>query len=1083
MNNSINKISKSLLAVAMMGLSLTASAQTSRELKGRVLNADGEPVVGAVVNVAEDNKIVLTDANGDFTLKGVKADDEICAAAVGYENTIAKMDPNAGDFVITLPYALQPQDIEMPIAFSSKKVKYMTESRSVVEGEDLQRYPVTVLQNAFSSTLPGVETYEWSSEPGWTETQMYIRGIRTMNSSARNPLIIVDNVERDLSFLDAFPIDNITVLKDAAATAIYGMRGANGAILVTTKRGERGKTKIDFTQEVGFQALTNKMENQNSYNMALTQNRVKYLNGQDPIWSPEQIAEYKFVSEGGQYADDDIRRYKYFNTNWFEQLYRETAPVYKTNLQLSGGNDIARYYVSFSYLRQEGMWNKTATDWNDHFSTDHTLNRWNLRTNIDINVNKYLTVGLDLGGRIDNITQSLTSVFDLTTFGAVEATPMAPVFCPNGEVYSTGAYSGSARNPIQQMASGGRNKNRRRNLYSTLNVTGDLGVITPGLKTNLTLSFDAFDVFMSYQNNTYDAYTYDYNNADVQRVEDFTYTRTNTYAELSNPTARERANSYNINFNYGFSYDRTFGVHHVDARAFIRTYRNRVNTLDSENHQPAMLSSRRNLSWNGYLNYVYDDRYILNGSISRMGNDNYAPEDRWDTFWGAGAGWIVSNEKFLKNVKGLDLLKFRASYGKSGQSETTSAATGRYPYQSTFGSATGYAFGTNATGVGGMAETLAGNTNNKWEISRMLNIGADFSVLKDKLYGSFDWFKEWRSDILIDRNTIPTGIGIAVAQDSYGKVESRGFEAILGHKNNIGGFKYNIEASVAWNTNKITEMDELTPNVPWQRKTGKRIFEQTSVQALYESVFNGTVGGWNQYQFVQWASDPSLIATSQEDAIAHPEKYPYNTASAGNQPLGTAVFKDLNGDRQIDSNDMIPMGYTIIPELTPSVSLFAEYKGFDLKVVATAYLNRSVFISPAASFSGWSNMSTHEGQYFWGYYTDDPADPRNVNAKYPRPVWGGYNAIDSDRGTGTYQNDIWIMNGDYLALRNVEFGYSLPARLIAKARMTKCRIYVSGYNLMNWSHLPKGMDPEKPMSYCWWYPKTRIFNVGINIGF
>ena len=1082
MNIRINKIAKSLLVIAMMGLSLTAAAQKSNVLKGRVVNADGEPVVGAVVNVAEDNRIVLTDENGFFTLKGFRADDDVCAAALGYENAVVKVDPNASEFVITLEYSLQPMEKMMPIAFSSKKEKYMTESRSVVKGTELQRYPVTVLQNTFSSTLPGVETYEWSSEPGWTETQMYIRGIRTMNSSARNPLIIVDNVERDLSFLDAFPIENITVLKDAAATAIYGMRGANGAILVTTKRGEQGKTKIDFTQEVGFQMLTDKMENQNSYNMALTQNRVKYLNGQDPLWSDEQIAEYKFVSEGGQYAEDDIRRYKYFNTNWFDQLYRESAPVIKSNIQISGGNDRARYYVSFSYLRQEGMWNKTATSWNKHFSTDHTLNRWNLRTNIDINVNKYLNVGLDLGGRIDNIQQSLTSVFDLTTFGAVEATPMAPVFCPNGEVYSTGAYSGSARNPIQQMASGGLNKNRRRNLYSTLTVNGDLGAITPGLKTNLLISFDAFDVFMSYQTNTYESYTYDYNNADVQRVEDFTYTRTNSYVELSNPTARERANSYNINFNYGFSYDRNFGKHHVDARAFLRAYRNRVNTLDSENHQPAMLSSRRNLSWNGYANYVYDDRYILNASISYMGNDNYAPEDRWDTFYGVGLGWILSNEKFLK-TDWLDFWKIRASYGKTGQSETTSAATGRYPYQSTFGSGTGYAFGTNATWVGGMAETLAGNTNNKWEISRMVNAGMDWRLWKGKLYGSFDYFKEWRSDILINRNTIPAGIGISVAQDSYGKVESWGIEAVLGHENKIGDFKYNIEASVAWNTNRITEMDELEPNEEWLRKTGKRIFEQTSVQALYENVFNGTVGGWNQYQFVQWASDPALIATSHEDAIAHPEKYPYNTASAGNQPLGTAVFKDLNGDRKIDSNDMMPIGYTIIPEITPSISLSAEYKGFDLKVVGTAYLNRNVFISPAASFSGWSNMSTHEGVNFWGYYTDDPTDPRNVNAKYPRPVWGGYNAIDSDRGTGTYQNDIWIVNGNYFALRNVEFGYSLPQKLISKARMTKCRIYVSGYNLKNWSKLPDGMDPEKPMSYCWWYPKTRIFNVGVNIGF
>ena len=1088
MNKSIYNISKCLLVTALTGLSLTVSAQNNRELKGRVLDADNQPVAGAVVNVAEDNKIVLTDANGDFTLKNVRVDDEVCVAALGFETAIVTVDWNK-EFVVNLASSIQEGDKMMPIAFSTKKQKYMTESRAVVSGEELQRYPITVLQNAFSSTLPGVETYEWSSEPGWTETAMFIRGLRTMNKYARQPLIIVDNVERDLSFLDAFPIDNITVLKDAAATAIYGMRGANGAILVTTKRGEKGKTKIDFTQEVGFQTLTNHMENQNAYNMALTQNRVKYLSGQDPIWTDEQIAEYKFLAEGGQYADDDIRKYKYFDTNWFDRVYRKSAPVIKSNLQISGGNDIARYYVSFSYLRQDGMWNKEATSANENFDTNHHLNRYNLRTNLDINVNKYLNVSLDLGGRIDNISQSLTSVFDLTTFGAIEADPTAPLWNPNGTPYSTGAYSGSARNPIQQHRSGGRNKNRRRNLYSTLTVTGDLGAITKGLKTNMIISFDAFDQFMSQQTNTYDSYTYNYK--DITSLDDVEYTRTNTYVELTNPTASERVNKYNLNFNFGFSYDRDFGKHHVDARAFVRAYRNRVNTEESENHAPAALSSNRYLSWNGYANYVFDNRYILNGSISRMGNDNYAPEDRWDTFWGVGAGWILSNEKLFQRYKGLDLLKLRASYGKSGQCDTYAVGTGRYPYQSTFGAGTGYGFGTNATWVNGMVETLAGNMNNKWEISRMLNIGADWSIANGRFYGSFDWFKEWRSQILIDRNTIPTGIGISVAQDSYGKVESRGFEAILGHKNRIGDFKYNIEASLSWNTNKITEMDELEPNVEWQRKTGKPIFDQATVRQLYEQPFNANymVGGWNQYQFVQWASDPSKIATSWEDAQANPDKYPYNTASGGNQPLGTAVFKDLNGDRKIDSNDQMPLGYTIIPELTPSLSLSAEFKGFDLKVIATAYLHRSVFVSPAVSFSGWSNMSTHEGQYFWGYFTDDPTDPRNVNAKYPRPVWGGYNAIDSDRGEGytpgdgTYQNDIWIMNGDYLSLRNVEFGYSLPARLIAKARMTKCRLYVSGYNLMNWSHLPGDMDPEKPMGYCWWYPKTRIFNVGVNISF
>lgn len=303
---------------------------------------------------------------------------------------------------------------------------------------------------------------------------MYIRGIRTMNASARSPLIIVDNVERDLSFLDAFPIENITILKDAAATAIYGMRGANGAIIVTTKRGAAGKTMIDFTQEVGFQTLSNKMENQNSYNMALTRNRVKYLDGQAPMYTDEQIEMYRRVSEGEELQGID--KYKYFNTNWFDQLYRDAAPMYKTNLQISGGNARARYYVSFSYLRQEGMWNNESTNFNENFSTQHVLNRYNLRSNIDIDVTKHLNVSLDLGGRIDNINQPTASVFNLTTFGAVEANPMEPVFCPNGEVY----WTTTAQNPLYQLAASGQEKNRRRNLYATVNVNGDLSAVVKG---------------------------------------------------------------------------------------------------------------------------------------------------------------------------------------------------------------------------------------------------------------------------------------------------------------------------------------------------------------------------------------------------------------------------------------------------------------------------------------------------------------------------------------------------------------------------------------------------------------------------
>lgn len=335
---------RSLLIITLMLCANTAWAQEEKTLRGRIVDQDGKPIAGAIVNVSEASRIALSDQNGYFSLKKVKDADEICVSSVGYLSTTAFAEFNDSFQIVMLP-DLDEYLHTTAVPFGRKAKKFITESTSVVSGEELQKHPITVLQNAFTSTVTGVQNYESASEPGWSETNMFIRGLRTMNINARTPLIIVDNVERDLSFLDAYPIENITILKDAAACAIYGMRGANGAVIVTTKRGQAGKTKIDFTQEFGFQTLTSTVENQNSYNTALTLNQIAYLDGKDPVYSDYDIEQYRRVCNGETL--DGMDRYKYFNTNWFDELYRDAAPQYKTNLSISGGNARARYYVSF----------------------------------------------------------------------------------------------------------------------------------------------------------------------------------------------------------------------------------------------------------------------------------------------------------------------------------------------------------------------------------------------------------------------------------------------------------------------------------------------------------------------------------------------------------------------------------------------------------------------------------------------------------------------------------------------------------------------------------------------------------------
>jgi TonB-linked SusC/RagA family outer membrane protein len=946
------------------------------------------------------------------------------------------------NFTIEMPEDSDEYTQTTPVAFGRKEKKFVTEATSVVTGTELEKHPVTVLQNAFTSTVTGVETYEAQSEPGWSETALYIRGIRTMNASARSPLIIVDDMERDLSFLDAYPIESITILKDASATAIYGMRGANGVVLVTTKRGNAGKTKVNFTQEFGYQAIAGIPESQNSYNYALSRNQALYLDGGLPEFSDEDIQHYYEASTG---TLDPSLKYKYFNTNWHDVMLRDLAPQYRTNLSVGGGNDRTRYFLSFSYLRQEGLYDTQWTEWNRSYSTQHVLDRFNLRSNIDMDINRFLSVSLDLGGRIDNISQPGIDVWNLFTWGAGENKPIFPVFCPDGSFFMP--TESDSKNGAAQIAGRGVETNRRRNLYTNVTATGNLDFIAKGLGAKITVGFDSYETFQAVQRGDIDVYNYNFG-ADVNDPSEYEYKRMRTGIALPNPATTPRDYYYNINLIGGLEYKHTLGKQAFHAQAFLRTYQNVVRGQNSSN---------RYLSYNATATYIYDNRYILSGNLSYMGCDNFAPDERYALFPGLSAGWVISEEPRLKNAA-ISLLKLRASYGMSGQADI---GANRYPYQGTYVEGDGYNFGTSQSAIQGTYESTTGNKNIKWELSRMANTGIDFDFLKKKLYGSVDIFKEWRSDILVTRSTIPWLYGAEVPQDSYGKAESKGIETTLGHINRIGNVEYFLEGMLTWNTSKITEMDELRPDFPYQAKTGQRIDRHQMLQWL------------------QWASDPDLIPTSHQDAIDHPEKYPWH--AAGKYKLGNAIFEDVNKDRIIDGYDKIPDGYTNVPELIPSIKVGAGWKGFDARIILTAYLNRTVECRENMDYGfGWGGTATHAVTDTWGYYNDDPSDPRNVNAKYPRlsTSFG-----DIDRNYPYNESTIWLQNGDFLSIRNIEVGYSLPESLIAKVYMTRCRIYFSGYNLLTYSHLPEGFDPENPTNYIWAYPKTKSFSIGLNIQF
>ncbi|ASB48744.1 SusC/RagA family TonB-linked outer membrane protein [Alkalitalea saponilacus] len=1012
-----------------------------RSLQGRVVDVDNNPLQGAVVNVSEATRIEMTNSEGQFELSNVNPLDEIYVSLAGYKEVIVRAD-FSGNFVIVLELDTDIYHRTIALPFHRQQKRFVVNSTSTVSGEELEKHPVTVLQNAFVGSLTGIATYEANSEPGWSETQMFIRGLRTMNGSARAPLIIVDNVERDISFLDAYPIESVTLLKDAAATAIYGMRGANGVVFVTTKRGEAGRTRINVNQEVGFQTLSGLPELQNSYNYALTVNQARYLDGNSPLYSDQDIQHYYEAVTG---TLDPSLRYRYVNTNWHKEMMRDAAPQFRTNINASGGNENARYFVSFSYIRQEGLYDTKWTEWNDGYSTQHQLDRYNLRSNIDIDVTRGLNVSLDLGGRIDIINQPLADTWSLFTWGGAENLPIYPVFAPNGEFFLP--TDNTFKNGPARIAMSGIDYNRRRNLYSNVTATGDLGFITQGLSIRGIAGFDAYNLFQYTQSQDFDGFHYDWNSGVADDPASYTYTRRRTAAPLSNPNPIARGMSYNINLIGSLNYDRLFNdVHNVSGQVMMRTYQNVVT---------GYVSSYRYLTYAGLFNYIYDNRYVAQFNAAYMGSDNYAKGDRYGFFPGFSAGWVMSEESWLQ-TDAVDLLKLRASIGRSGQSNQ---GLRRYPFQGEYIEGGGYNFGTSQAYFQGTYESAAGNANIKWEYSDMVNVGVDFDIWGRALYGNLDAFKEWRSNILVARSTIPDMYGVAVPLDSYGKAETIGAEITLGHRGNVGSFNYFVEGMFTWNRSKIVDMDEIERVFDYQQLTGQPIGRRL---LLIKD---------------QWASDPDLIATSHQDAIDNPEKYPFQ----GTMNLGNAVFVDTNGDRIIDDYDMIPYGYTNIPEIIPAGRFGFSWKGFDARVLITAYLNRTVETRENMDFGfGWGGATTHEVTKTWGYFNDDPTDPRNINAKYPRL---SMSFSDNDRNFPRNQSTIWHQNGNFVSLRNVEIGYSLPQSLLASVNIRSCRVYFSGYNLYNWSHFENGFDPENPTNYIWQYPKTKSFSFGVNIGF
>lgn len=985
-----------------------AFAQENSVVKGKVTDTEGNPIEKVIVSVLDEFTQVSTDMNGEFSIS-MNEEKILIFSKMGYKQQTAK--PNDQE-PLTIQLLKEATEQSYQVAYGTRSKTELTSSISTISASDLSKAPVSTLGNAiqgFGSGLTILRTV--GAEPGWDQPNLYIRGVQTFGGGAA-PLVMVDNVERDFTQLDPEEIETFTILKDAAATAMYGMRGANGVILVTTKKGFVGKPVISLTAQYGMQSATRLPEYANArdyvgyHNLALrndysklTDNEFNTLFLSDPKNNPDN------------YNGTDP--YLYPNTNWYNSFLKASAPQQSYKLSFRGGNEVAQYYIMLGIVNQEGLYE--YTDENPGFSTQNKFSRYNFRTSVDVNLSENLKVGVNLGGRVEN--RHVPSTGAGTIISTLSKNPPTmPIFNADGSIAGTSIYT----NPYGLIAKTGFQDRFTRYVQGTSTLDWKLDKLVKGLSANALFGFDVYKLYGRSKAQNFARY---------QQNTDGSYTQYGESTSLDlGFSGWDDSFGLMMNYMFGLAYDRTLGDNHVAADL---KYMQSGQSVVGDN------PDYRNQGVFGRATYSYGKRYTAELGFAYNGSENFAKGNRFGFFPALSAGWVISNETFMKDVKSVDFLKLRASYGKVGNSNIGIGY--RFPFEEKFNSGGGYYFGTAWTD--GSYEGRIPNSNIGWEESVNANLGVEIGLLKT-LELDVDLFRNDRTQIITGRwNTLPAVIGQDLPYENNGSVLSKGFEAVLTHKNTIGSFSYMVKGTISYANNNVKAMDEVAGLNAWEYKTGRAVMQQWGLQVSNDKFFR------DQADIDNWA------------------KSSYGTV----QP-GDVKYSDQNGDNIIDSQDYVPMGSPSIPEWNFGLNLGCEYKGFDFNILLTGIANRSLFMS---------------NNVFWGLQNNN-----NITSEVAENSWGvssnpSYPRLTTQVNNHNYQpSSLWLKNVDFLRIQTLEIGYSLPKRLISKANINEVRIFANGYNLFSFDNLKKyNLSAEVPDAGVTLYPEIRVTNIGVSFNF
>ncbi|MGM9508989.1 SusC/RagA family TonB-linked outer membrane protein [Larkinella sp. GY13] len=926
-----------------------------------------------------------------------------------------------------------PRSTVKNIGFGTQPAQRITSAISTVYGADLEKNFTLNLGNTLYGRLAGLSVTQGGSEPGSSTPGLFVRGVNTFGAAGNSPLLVIDGyisngAGTSNAFMQLIPeeIETITVLKDASATAIYGARGANGVVLVTTKTGQEGPLRISFSTKQGFNQAQYLPKFLNAYQYGMLYNEALANDGLPARYTDADLEAYRTGNDPVFHPD----------VNWYDQVLRPTAPVSSYNLTFGGGDTFVRYFVTLNAIQSQGLFKKFG-DMNEE-SSNSDYSRYNFRTNLDVNLTNRLSAEFKIAGSFEQ-TNNPNNYTTGSTFNLLAQLPpnAFPVYNPNGSYGGNALYA----NPVANLLSTGFYTNNSRTVLSSLKLTEQLDMLAKGLSVSVAVSLNNYFESGSRKSKQYPRYSISKGAAG-----DTIYSpAVGQLTALAG--AEETLDQYrNLIVQAFLNYKRTVGKSDISAMLMFNTDNVTVFGPASDPSTPTANSTDpyKHNSGAGRFTYAYDNKYIAEFSAGYMGSEIFAPGKRYGFFPAASLGWVLSSEKFLTNHKAIDFLKLRGSYGLVGNDNIVSQGLStRYAYTPTFGGG-GYFFGTGNAAVGGLAENAIANPNVTWEKEKSLNVGVDATLFKH-FDLSFDYFNRDRYDIMVaSASTTPLFAGIVTPNLNNGKATNKGFDLALRYttsqKKNLQFF---VESNLSYFKNKVVFNAEAVQLNTRLYATGAAIGQPFGLKAI---------GFYSLEDIAQRQNDPRSVPGVLSEVIK----------------AGDIKYQDVGGpdgkpDGIIDANDRMPIGNPGLPTLSLGLHTGFRYKGFDADLVFQAVTGNTVYLG---------------GNYFQAFQGNGQVAPIALTRWTPETAaTADYPRLSSKDNLNNYQfSSFWQRDGSFVKLRSAEIGYSLPSGLSDKMRLKTVRFFVNGTNLFSLDRIPYG-DPESLTGY----PVIRTVTLGLKV--